>query len=133
MVVGGRMRRFEKWVAIVDALGLGAHAVVCAQKTLQSGLGVPAALLIGVINAAGGGLLRDVLARESQADRQNDRARAVPQKRSSFQLTEFSLPSLKNIRCCPCPPANQFLWLWASTANVPWNSAQGLSGTLGWT
>jgi uncharacterized membrane protein YeiH len=64
LVLGGRMRHFERWITIVDALGLGAYAVVGAQKTLQAGLGVPAALLIGVINAAGGGLLRDVLSRE---------------------------------------------------------------------
>jgi uncharacterized membrane protein YeiH len=64
LVLGGRMMHFERWITIVDALGLGAYAVVGAQKTLQAGLGVPAALLIGVINAAGGGLLRDVLARE---------------------------------------------------------------------
>jgi uncharacterized membrane protein YeiH len=32
--------------------------------TLQAGLGITAALLIGVLNATGGGLLRDVLARE---------------------------------------------------------------------
>ena len=55
LVVGGRMKHFERWITIVDALGLGAYAVVGAQKTIQAGLGVPAALLIGVINAAGGG------------------------------------------------------------------------------
>lgn len=64
LVLGGRMRHFERWIGIVDALGLGAYAVVGAQKAIQAGLGVPAALLIGVVNAAGGGLLRDVLARE---------------------------------------------------------------------
>jgi len=64
VVLGGRMRHFERWIGIVDALGLGAYAVVGAQKAIQAGLGVPAALLIGVVNAAGGGLLRDVLARE---------------------------------------------------------------------
>ncbi len=45
----------------VDALGLGAYACVGAQMTLQMGLSVPAALLVGVINGVGGGLLRDVL------------------------------------------------------------------------
>jgi uncharacterized membrane protein YeiH len=64
LFLGGRMRHFERWIEIVDALGLGAYAVVGAQKAIQAGLGVPAALLIGVVNAAGGGLLRDVLARE---------------------------------------------------------------------
>ena len=48
----------------VDALGLGAYAVVGVQKSLALGLGVAAAILIGVVNAVGGGLLRDVLVRE---------------------------------------------------------------------
>lgn len=49
---------------VVDALGLGAYAVVGAQKSLALGLGVGAAILVGVVNAVGGGLLRDVLVRE---------------------------------------------------------------------
>lgn len=64
LVLTSRMRRFERWIAFGDALGLGTYAVVGAQMTLRAGLGVPAALLIGVLNATGGGLLRDVLARE---------------------------------------------------------------------
>ena len=34
------------------------------QKSLASGLGIPAAMLIGVLNASGGGILRDILTRE---------------------------------------------------------------------
>ncbi|MDC0669211.1 trimeric intracellular cation channel family protein [Nannocystis radixulma] len=49
---------------VVDALGLGIYAVVGVQKSLALGLGVGAASFIGVINAVGGGLLRDVLVRE---------------------------------------------------------------------
>ena len=49
---------------VADALGLGAYAVVGAQKSLVLGLGVAPAILIGVVNAVGGGLLRDVLVRE---------------------------------------------------------------------
>lgn len=64
LMLGGRMRHFERWILIVDALGLGAYAVVGAQKALLVHLGIPAALLIGVVNAAGGGILRDVLSRE---------------------------------------------------------------------
>jgi len=55
--------RFNVIIAGVDALGLGAYAVVGVQKSLQAGLSVTAAILVGVINAAGGGLLRDVLVR----------------------------------------------------------------------
>ena len=48
----------------VDALGLGAYAAFGVQKALTAGLPPPAAVLVGVVNAIGGGLLRDVLTRE---------------------------------------------------------------------
>jgi len=56
--------RFNKVIAWLDALGLGAYAVVGIQKSLNAELSVAAAVLVGVINAAGGGVLRDVLVRE---------------------------------------------------------------------
>jgi uncharacterized membrane protein YeiH len=61
---GRHVKRFRRTVALIDALGLGAYAAFGTQKALQAGLAVPAAILIGVINAAGGGLLRDILTRE---------------------------------------------------------------------
>jgi len=57
-------RRFERIIAAVDALGLGAYAVVGMQKSFAAGLSPMAAVLIGVINAVGGGMLRDVIVRE---------------------------------------------------------------------
>lgn len=59
-----RVVHFNKVIAWLDALGLGAYAVVGVQKSLYAGLSAPAAILVGVINAAGGGLLRDVLVRD---------------------------------------------------------------------
>jgi uncharacterized membrane protein YeiH len=59
-----RVSRFDQMIAWLDALGLGAYAVVGVQKSLQAGLSTAAAVLVGVINASGGGLLRDVLVRE---------------------------------------------------------------------
>jgi uncharacterized membrane protein YeiH len=56
--------RFNRVIAWLDALGLGAYAVVGVQKSLLAGLSVAAAILVGVINASGGGLLRDVLVRD---------------------------------------------------------------------
>jgi uncharacterized membrane protein YeiH len=58
------VHRFYRLIAWVDALGLGAYAVFGVQKALTAGLPPSAAVLIGVINAIGGGLLRDVLTRE---------------------------------------------------------------------
>jgi uncharacterized membrane protein YeiH len=59
-----RMDRLQKVFLMVDALGLGAYAVVGVEKSLNAGLSTVAAIMVGVINAAGGGLLRDVLVRE---------------------------------------------------------------------
>ena len=64
MVCGRHVRRFQRLIAVVDALGLGAYAAFGVQKSLQAGLAVPAAVLVGVVNAVGGGVLRDLLARE---------------------------------------------------------------------
>ncbi|HYC72976.1 MAG TPA: trimeric intracellular cation channel family protein [Opitutaceae bacterium] len=59
-----RVHHFFRLIAWVDALGLGAYAVFGVQKSLGAGLPVSAAVFVGVINAVGGGLLRDVLTRE---------------------------------------------------------------------
>jgi uncharacterized membrane protein YeiH len=56
--------RFERLIAVVDAAGLGAYAVVGAQKSLAAGISPTGAVLVGVINAVGGGLIRDVLLRQ---------------------------------------------------------------------
>jgi uncharacterized membrane protein YeiH len=61
---GRHLKHFHRSIAVIDALGLGAYAAFGTQKALQFGLSVPAAILIGVINAAGGGLLRDIITRE---------------------------------------------------------------------
>jgi uncharacterized membrane protein YeiH len=60
----GHVMRYNKIIAWLDALGLGAYAVVGVQKSLNAGLTEGSAILVGVINAAGGGLLRDVLVRD---------------------------------------------------------------------
>ncbi len=63
-VMGRHVKRVRRVIALIDALGLGAYAAFGTQKALAAGLAVPAAILVGVINAAGGGLLRDILTRE---------------------------------------------------------------------
>jgi uncharacterized membrane protein YeiH len=60
---GRHVKRFRRTIALIEALGLGAYAAFGTQKALQAGVAAPAAILVGVINAAGGGLLRDVLTR----------------------------------------------------------------------
>lgn len=57
-------RRFGRLMAVVDALGLGAYAVVGMQKSIVANLPLGAVLLVGVANAVGGGLMRDVIVRD---------------------------------------------------------------------
>lgn len=61
---GRHVKKFHRLIALIDALGLGAYAAFGTQKALGAGLAVPAAILVGVINAAGGGLLRDIITRQ---------------------------------------------------------------------
>jgi uncharacterized membrane protein YeiH len=57
-------RRFSRLMAMVDALGLGAYAVVGMQKSIVANLPLGAVLLVGVANAVGGGIMRDVIVRD---------------------------------------------------------------------
>lgn len=63
VLFGKHVKRFRRTIALIDALGLGAYAAFGTQKALEVGLAAPAAVLVGVINAAGGGLLRDIITR----------------------------------------------------------------------
>jgi len=64
LAFGRRAVLSEKLVALVDAAALGAYAVVGMEKSLAFGLDFAPAVLVGVVNACGGGILRDVLVRE---------------------------------------------------------------------
>ncbi len=63
-VLGSVLEKFQKIIAMIDALGLGAYSVVGVQKSLAAGLSPPAAIFVGVTNACGGGLLRDIITRD---------------------------------------------------------------------
>lgn len=62
--LGGVLTKFDGIVMFCDALGLGLYAVFGTNKSLVYGMTIPVAVGIGFINAVGGGLLRDVIARE---------------------------------------------------------------------
>jgi uncharacterized membrane protein YeiH len=57
------MERFKDLLRLVDAAGLGAFAVVGMNRASAAGLSVLGVILVGLVNAVGGGLLRDVIAR----------------------------------------------------------------------
>lgn len=58
------IERLMKAVLVFDAIGLGLFTVVGTATGAASGLGVAQASAVGVITGVGGGVLRDVIARE---------------------------------------------------------------------
>lgn len=64
MLFHGKFNKLRRTTALVDALGLGAYGVVGCQAALQAGLVPLAAILVGVFNATGAGIIRDVLIKE---------------------------------------------------------------------
>lgn len=54
---------FDRLTALVDAIGLGGYAVVGVSRALAAGMSLPGVVLVGMANAVGGGILRDVLIR----------------------------------------------------------------------
>jgi uncharacterized membrane protein YeiH len=58
------LHRLRLVIELADAAGLGIYAVYGADRALLAGLPVISAVLVGAVNAVGGGLLRDVLTRE---------------------------------------------------------------------
>lgn len=58
------LQRLRLVFMLTDALALGTYAIVGSQKALAAGLPILTALLVAIVNAVGGGLLRDVLVRE---------------------------------------------------------------------
>jgi uncharacterized membrane protein YeiH len=55
---------FDRPIAWIDALCIGVYGIVGVQKALIANLSEASAIMIGVISAAGGGLLRDLLTGE---------------------------------------------------------------------
>jgi uncharacterized membrane protein YeiH len=58
------VERMSKPFLVLDALGTGAYGVVGASKAFEAGLAIPACVFVGVVNAVGSGLIRDILVRE---------------------------------------------------------------------
>lgn len=59
-----RVRVVDVVIATADALGLGAYAVVGMQLAASHGLSPYSMALVGLANAVGGGVIRDVLMRQ---------------------------------------------------------------------
>lgn len=65
VVVFGRWLRRLSWLpralTLADALGIGAYGAVGMHYAVAAGIPVAGAILVGVVNAVGGGALRDLL------------------------------------------------------------------------
>ena len=59
-----RVERLSGPFLVLDAIGTAAYGVVGASKALAAGLPPAACVFVGVVNAVGGGVIRDVLVRE---------------------------------------------------------------------
>lgn len=59
------LERLQRAVLVFDAAGLGLFSVTGTLKALAFGLGPLQAALLGVLTAVGGGVLRDVVARDT--------------------------------------------------------------------
>lgn len=62
--LGHHVDRFRHTFLTFDALGMSAYGVVGVQTALNAGMDPIASAVLGVINATGGGLLRDILTRQ---------------------------------------------------------------------
>jgi uncharacterized membrane protein YeiH len=60
----GAVGRLTKPMLYVNAISLGMFVVVGSDKALRAGMTMLPAIMLGVITATGGGLLRDLLSRE---------------------------------------------------------------------
>jgi uncharacterized membrane protein YeiH len=56
--------RFGNLFAYTDALAIGVYGIYGANRALIAGLPPEAAIVVGLCNAVGGGLIRDILVRE---------------------------------------------------------------------
>ena len=61
LIAGAHLNRFSKVFLLIDALGLGIYAVVGTQRALDFGLHFVPAGFVGLANAVGGSVLRDLL------------------------------------------------------------------------
>jgi uncharacterized membrane protein YeiH len=56
-----RRPRFPQVILLIDAIGLGTYSVVGMDRALAAGISLPGVVVVGMVNAVGGGILRDVL------------------------------------------------------------------------
>lgn len=63
-VFKSRIQRLRKSMFLFDTIGIGLFTILGLQKTLGVGLSVPISVLMGIVSASFGGVIRDVLTNE---------------------------------------------------------------------
>ncbi len=58
---GSYLSRFPSPILLLDAAGLSLFAVTGASKSIEAGVGVGQAVILGAVTAVGGGTIRDVM------------------------------------------------------------------------
>lgn len=66
-LLGSLVHRVRTLIVVFDAMGLGLFCTFGTARALDHGMPVASAILLGVITAVGGGLMRDVVANEIPA------------------------------------------------------------------
>lgn len=56
-----QLARVRKGLFIFDSIGLGLFTILGLEKALNTGLSIPIALMLGIVSAVFGGVIRDVL------------------------------------------------------------------------
>lgn len=81
-------------VMLADAIGLGVFAAIGASKGAAHGLGVTGMILCGTISAVGGGVVRDLLSRETPAILTSDfyATTAILGSAAYWALTQLHVP-----------------------------------------
>ncbi|MDP5138846.1 MAG: trimeric intracellular cation channel family protein [Spirosomaceae bacterium] len=59
-----RIQKLRKSMFLFDTIGIGLFTILGLQKTLDVGLSVPISVLMGIVSASFGGVIRDVLTNE---------------------------------------------------------------------
>lgn len=91
------IRRVESTVNVFDAFGLGLFTVSGAVKALDYGMDPMAATAAGVMTAVGGGVVRDVLARQVPGVLRSGELYAIPALAGAFVVVageHLGIPSV---------------------------------------
>ncbi len=111
MFFGSRLQRFRHFnniVGLIDAAGLGAYAVVGMNLAVAAHLPLIGVAVVGMVNAVGGGILRDILNREE------------PHmfKPGTIEESSALIGCVVFIAMIKLTPAGQFISAWVTIALV---------------